>query len=268
MRTGAALLLVLVLLAAAGPAVGGAHWRDVDTAAFGAPPSARHWLGTTQTGRDVYAVTLRGLRRSLFGALAVAALATALAGVIGMTAGLLAGMLGRTLMWITDLLLVIPAFLLLAVLAPALGIGSVAVLLLPAAFLWMVTARAVRGATLALRESEFVLAARYLGAGPLRIAWAHLLPGVAGLLVADGALNVAAAVVTESGLSYFGFGVRPPDASLGTLIAGGQAAVTTRPWPFAAPAALLFLIIAAATLLGDGLRDRLAHGRSGADGSP
>ncbi|GAA2135006.1 ABC transporter permease [Actinomadura napierensis] len=255
--TGLVLLAVLCAVAFAAPLLSPWGWNDTDFTAFRQGPSARHWLGTTQSGRDVLALTLRGTRRSLVIGMAVAVLSTGLAALVGVVAGFAGGWLDRILMWGTDLLLVLPSFLVIAVLAPALGGGAAALVPLLAAFLWMITARAVRGMTASLREREYVLAARFLGAGPARVIVRHVLPQLASLLVVDASVNVSVAVIAESGLSLLGFGVRPPDVSLGTLIAAGQGTATARPWPFAAAAAMLVLIVLAVNLLGDGLRDVL-----------
>ncbi|MBD2893709.1 putative peptide transport permease protein [Actinomadura sp. RB99] len=252
---GLVLLAALFAVAFGAPLLSRWGWDDTDFTAFRQGPSARHWLGTTQSGRDVLALTLRGTRRSLVIGLSAAVLSTGLAGLVGAVAGFAGGRLDRILMWGTDLLLVLPSFLLVAVLAPALGGGALVPLL--AAVLWMVTARAVRGMTASLREREYVLAARFLGAGPVRVIVRHVLPHLASLLVVDASVNVSVAVIAESGLSCLGLGVRPPDVSLGTLVAEGQGAATAYPWPFAAAAAMLVLIVLAVNLLGDGLRDVL-----------
>ncbi|MEU9021683.1 ABC transporter permease [Actinomadura sp. NPDC048394] len=252
---GLVLLAALFAVAFCGPLLSRWGWDDTDFTAFRQGPSARHWLGTTQSGRDVLALTLRGTRRSLVIGLSVAVLSTGLAGLVGTVAGFAGGRLDRILMWGTDLLLVVPSFLLVAVLAPLLGGGALVPLL--AAVLWMVGARSVRGMTVSLREREYVLAARFLGAGPARVIVRHVLPQLASLLVVDASVNVSVAVVAESGLSYLGFGVRPPDVSLGTLVAAGQGAAPACPWPFAAAATMLVLIVLAVNLLGDGLRDVL-----------
>ena len=125
-------------------------------------------------------------------------------------------------MWIVDLLLVIPSFLIVAILSPTFrGKTWLILVLLLAAFLWMITARIVRGMTISLREREYVLAARYMGVRDRTIITRHILPNVASLLIVDATINVSAAIIAETGLSYFGFGVQPPDVSLGTLIADG-----------------------------------------------
>ncbi|MDL4818089.1 ABC transporter permease [Actinomadura opuntiae] len=254
---GLVLLAVLCAVAFAGPLLSPWGWDDTDFAAFRQGPSARHWLGTTQSGRDVLALTLRGTQRSLVIGMAAAVLSTGLAALVGTAAGFAGGWVDRILMWATDLLLVLPSLLVVTVLSARFGGGAAALVPLLAAFLWMITARAVRGMTVSLREREYVLAARFAGAGTPRVIVRHVLPQLASLLVVDASVNVSVAVVAESGLSLLGFGVRPPDVSLGTLIAARQGTATGRPWPFAAAAAALVLIVLAVNLLGDGLRDAL-----------
>lgn len=248
---GLVLLAALVLLAFAGPLVSPWRWDETDFTAFRQGPSARHWLGTTQGGRDVFALVLRGAQKSMVIGLLVAVFSTVFAAVVGTVAGFAGGLLDRALMWGVDLLLVLPPLLVVAVLAPSGGWPLLVPVL--AAFMWMLTARMVRAMTLSAREREYVLAARFLGAGASRVLVRHVLPQVASLLIVDASLSAGVAIVAEGGLSYLGLGVRPPDVSLGTIIADGQGAAAT--WPFGAAAGLLVLIVFAVNLLGDGLRD-------------
>jgi peptide/nickel transport system permease protein len=124
----------------------------------------------------------------------------------------------------------------------------------------MVSSRMVRGLAMSLREREFVQAARYMGVSSTRIITRHVLPNVASILIIDTALNVAMAILAETGLSFLGFGVQPPDVSLGTLIADGTKSATTFPWVFLFPAGVLVLILVCANLTGDGLRDAMDPG--------
>ncbi|TDC87139.1 ABC transporter permease [Actinomadura sp. 7K507] len=257
---GPALLALVFALVFGGPLVAPWSWDDTDFAAFGEGPSARHWLGTTPSGRDVLALTLRGARKSLLIGVPAALIATALAAVAGTVAGYAGGRLDATLMWGTDLLLVLPSFLVVAVLAPRLPGGAPVLVPLLAAFMWMLTARTVRAMTISLRRREHVLAARYLGVSAPRVIVRHVLPQLASLLAVDASLNVGVAITAESGLSYLGLGVRPPDVSLGTLIAEGQAAGA---WTFGAAAGTLAAIVLAVNLVGDGLRDVLDPARGG-----
>jgi peptide/nickel transport system permease protein len=129
-----------------------------------------------------------------------------------------------------------------------------------AAFSWMISSRMVRGLTMSLREREYVQAARYMGVPNRRIIARHILPNVASILIIDTALNVGVAILAETGLSFLGFGVQPPDVSLGTLIADGTKSATAFPWVFLFPAGVLVLILVCANLTGDGLRDAFDPG--------
>ena len=263
---GLVVLVALFVLAFAGPYLSQWDYTERDFNAFLQAPSVTHWFGTTQTGADVYAITLRGMQKSLIIGLLVAVIATGLAAVVGAFAGYFGGWTERILMWFVDLLLVLPSFLIIAILSPTFrGKTWLVFVALLAAFLWMVTARIVRGMTISLREREYVLAARYMGVSGPRIIFRHVLPNMASLLIIDATINVSAAIISETGLSYFGFGVQPPDVSLGTVIADGTTAAVSYPWLFAFPAGLLVLIVLAVNVIGDGLRDALDP-TSGASG--
>jgi peptide/nickel transport system permease protein len=255
---GLVVLVLLFLLAFVGPYLGQWSYTDHDFNAFLQGPSLDHWFGTTQTGGDVYALTLRGMQKSLIIGLLVALFSTSLAALVGSFAGYMGGWVDRALMWFVDLLLVLPAFLIIAILSPTFrGKTWLVFVILLAAFLWMVTARIVRGMTISLREREYVLAARYMGVPAHRIIFRHIIPNISSLLIVDATINVSAAVISETGLSYFGFGVQPPDVSLGTLIADGTQSATTYPWLFGFAAGLLVAIVLSVNLVGDGLRDAL-----------
>ena len=229
-----------------------------DPDAYLTPPSLTHVFGTDTDGFDMYAQIMRGLQKSLVIGLLVAVLSTGTAAVVGSVAGYFRGVGDRALMWLVDLLLILPNFLIIAVLSPAFkGRSWLLFVLLLAAFSWMITARIVRGMTLSLKEQDFVRAARLMGVPPLRVIRRHILPQISSLLIADATINVGAAILTETSLSYFGFGVQPPDVSLGTLIAGGTTSVVSFPWLFFIPGGVLVLTVLAVNLVGDGLRDAL-----------
>ncbi|HEY6425120.1 MAG TPA: ABC transporter permease, partial [Pseudonocardiaceae bacterium] len=245
-------------LAFLGPLLTPWGYAEQDPTAYLAPPSAAHWFGTTQIGEDVFAQTLRGLQKSLTIGLLVGVISTGIAAVVGATAGYFGGWVDRALMWGVDLLLVLPSFLIIAILSPAFrGQTWLVLVVLLAAFSWMITARIVRGMTLSLREREFVLAARFMGVPPWRIISRHIVPNMASLLIIDATITVGTAILTETGLSYFGFGVQPPDVSLGTLIASGTGSALTFPWLFAFSGGLLVLTVLSVNWVGDGLRDAL-----------
>jgi peptide/nickel transport system permease protein len=232
---------------------------DLDYYALQQPPTTTHWFGTNSIGQDLLAQTLRGMQKSLLIGVAVAFISTLIAATVGAIAGYFGGWRDRTLMWIVDLLLVVPSFLLIAIVTPLTReSGSVLwLILLLSTFSWMISSRIVRGMTMSLREREFVSAARYMGVSNWRVIVRHIVPNVASILIIDTTLNVGMAILAETGLSYLGFGVQPPDVSLGTLIADGTRSVTTFPWVFLFPAGFLVLIVLCANLIGDGLRDAI-----------
>jgi ABC-type dipeptide/oligopeptide/nickel transport system permease subunit len=256
--TGAAVLVLLFLLAFAGPYLTPWSYSHIDYTALRSGPSAEHWWGTNRIGQDVFAQTVRGLQKSLLIGLLVAVFSTGLASLVGACAGYFGGWTDRLLMFFVDLLLVFPSFLIIAIISPRLRSGGwFAFVGLLAVFGWMITARVVRSMTLSLKEREFVRAARFMGVGPFRIIWRHVLPNVASFLIIDATISVGGAVMSETALSYFGFGVQAPDVSLGTLIASGTGAAVTYPWMFFYAAGLLVVFVLAVNLVGDGLRDAL-----------
>jgi peptide/nickel transport system permease protein len=232
------------------------QYNELDFEAFLSPPSAEHWFGTTQNGFDMFALTMRGLQKSLIIGLLGALISTALAAVAGAFAGYFGGALSVILLTIIDLLLVLPAFLIIAILSPMFrGETWLVFVVLLAAFQWMITARIVRGMTLSLKEREFVHAARFMGVPGWRIIFRHILPNMSSLLIIDATVNVSSLILAEVGLSFFGFGVQPPDVSLGTLIGDYAGAALTYPWQFYFPAGFLVALVLAMNLVGDGLRD-------------
>ncbi|HEX3607008.1 MAG TPA: ABC transporter permease [Candidatus Dormibacteraeota bacterium] len=253
---GLGVLVCLFLLAFLGPHLSRWDYTSHDFDAFLQPPSTTHWFGTTQIGEDVYAQTLRGLQKSLIIGLLAALFSTGIAAVVGACAGYFGGWTDRVLMWFVDLLLVLPGFLIIAILSPTFrGRTWLLFVLLLAGFSWMITARVVRGLSLSLREREFVQAARFMGVPARVIIARHLLPNMSSLLIIDATINVGGAILAETGLSYFGFGVQPPDVSLGTLIADGTHSALTFPWLFLFAGGLLILTVLSVSVIGDGLRD-------------
>jgi peptide/nickel transport system permease protein len=260
----AALVVLLVLFVGcyALPPLLPWKYTDLDYFALQQPPSPSHWFGTNALGQDVLAQTLRGMQKSLLIGVCVAFVSTVIAATVGAIAGYFGGWRDRALMWVVDLLLVIPSFILILIITPRTrGADTVIwLILLLAAFSWMISARIVRGLTMSLREREFVTAARYMGVPNRKIIVRHVLPNVASILIIDTALNVGVAILAETGLSFLGFGIQPPDVSLGTLISDGTASALTFPWLFLFPAGVLVLIVVCANVIGDGLRDALDPG--------
>ncbi|MEK7292906.1 MAG: ABC transporter permease [Actinomycetota bacterium] len=252
---------LMFVLAFIGPNFSKHKWDQLDFFYLLQPPSREHYFGTTQIGGDVYALTLHGLQKSLIIGLLVAVFSTGLAAMVGAFAGYLSGRTDRMLMWLVDLLLVLPAFLIIAILSPLYrGKTWLVFVVLLAAFGWMITARIIRGMTFSLRERDFIRAARYMGVPTHTIVFRHLIPNVASILIIDATLNVGGAILTETSLSFLGFGVQPPDVSLGTLIAEGTSSALTYPWLFGFAGAALILTVLSVSFIGDGLRDAFDPG--------
>ncbi len=255
---GLVVLLGMFILAFAGPFVTRWGYLDQDLSNALQPPSANHFFGTTQLGQDVFVRTMKGLQKSLVIGLLTAFFSTGTAAVVGASAGYFGGWVDRILMWIVDLLLVLPSFIIIAILSPQFrGKTWLLFVVVLAAFSWMITARIVRGLTLSLREREFVQAARFMGVPSRTIIFRHLLPNMSSFLIIDATLNVGGAILAESGLSYFGFGVQFPDVSLGNLIADGVGSALVFPWIFFFPGICLIITVLAVNVMGDGLRDAL-----------
>jgi peptide/nickel transport system permease protein len=234
-------------------------YADLDYYALQEPPSLDHWFGTNALGQDLFAQTLRGMQKSMLIGVCVAFASTLIAATVGAIAGYFGFWRDRALMWIVDLLLVVPSFILVAIVTPRLGQDARVfwLIVLFSIFGWMISSRMVRGLTMSLREREFITAARYMGVSNTRIIVRHVVPNVASVLIIDTALNVGVAIMAETGLSFLGFGIQAPDVSLGTLINDGRQSVLTFPWLFLFPGAVLVLIVVCANLVGDGLRDAL-----------
>lgn len=258
---GLVILVAMFVLAFVGPFFGKYSWDSLDFFNLLQPPSREHLFGTSQIGGDVYALTLRGLQKSLIIGILVAVFSTGLAAIAGGFAGFYGGKVDRSVMWIIDALLVLPSFLIIAVMSPWFrGRTWLIFVVLLAAFGWMITARIIRSATMSLRERDFVRAAIYMGIPARKIVFRHLLPNVASILIIDATLNVGGTILSETGLSYLGFGVQPPDVSLGSLIAEGTASALTYPWLFMFAGAALVLTVLAVSFVGDGLRDAFDPG--------
>lgn len=220
-------------------------------------PSAAHPFGTDPFSRDVLSRTLYAARTSLGVAALAAAVATALGVGVGGVAGALGGRTERALMRAVDAVLGVPrVLLLLAVVALWGHISSPALALVLGLTAWPATSRLVRARVASVRRAEFVEAARALGASPARVLLRHLPPHVAGTVGVAATLLFGELLALEAGLSFLGLGVRPPDASWGSIVQDGASNLADAPWTVAAPTACVILCVLAASVLGDYLGDR------------
>jgi oligopeptide transport system permease protein len=258
LRVAATLLLALAALALFGPLLSPHAPEAIDWSRLAAAPALgdAHWWGTDRLGRDVFARTMQGLRISLLIGFAAALVSIAIGLSWGAIAGYAGGRVDGLMMRIVDVLYALPYVFLVIILATLFERGSVPVLLLAIASVgWLTTARIVRGQTLALRQREFIDSARAMGVPTARILWRHILPNVAGPVIAYATLTVPQMILYESFLSFLGLGVQEPLASLGSLISEGARDMETAPWLLLAPAGCLVVLTLLLNLLGDGLRD-------------
>ena len=255
---GLGVFVFMVLWAVVGPLAYPYSPTQRDALNMGMGPTQLHWFGTNAIGQDIYAQTLAGLQKSLLIGLIAGVSATLIAAFVGSLAGYLGGTADKVIGWVIHLLLVIPSFFILVLLSPLTrGLSWLALTFFLAIFSWMIMAQVVRNQTRSLRNRDFVRAARFMGMPTRKILSRHIIPNVASLLIIDATLGIVTAIMAETSLSYFGFGVQKPDVSLGTLLADGTSAAVTRPWLFVFPAGVLILLLFAISLVGDALRDAI-----------
>jgi peptide/nickel transport system permease protein len=223
-----------------------------------AGPSGAFWLGNDDLGRDSFARLLYGARVSLTVGVVAMLFTIAIGVVVGAVAGFYGGWVDNVLMRITDAFLAVPFLVWLFAIAAIFSDGSVkAIVILIAIFSWPIAARIVRAEFLSLKEREFLLAARTLGAGDLRLMLRHIMPNAIGPITVVATLTVGSTIITESILSYFGFGLQPPTSSWGTLLNDSQSFIVTDPLLVWAPGIAILITVLCFNLIGDGLRDAL-----------
>ena len=223
-------------------------------------PSWKHPFGTDSDGYDTFAQILRGTQRSLEIAGFVAITSTVVGTIYGAVAGYFRGSADAVMMRLVDLLLVFPVIAIAGVLTYTVGPranGWLWIAAILAALTWPYVSRIVRGSALAIREKEYVEAARALGASHTRTIMRHVVPNVIGQIIVTVTILMATAILAETALSFIGLGVRAPDTSLGLLVSKAQPAVQTRPWLFYFPGLFIIVIALTVNFIGDGLRDAL-----------
>ncbi len=256
------ILLFFFGLALVGPWFSPHDPNSQDLAAALTPPwgfargTTDHLLGTDFLGRDVFARIIYGCRISLFIGLATALCSAIFGTVIGLVGGYLGGKVDRFLMRLVDIQLTIPRLLLAIAIIALLGPGLLNVTFVLIITGWIVFARVVRGEVLALKEQEFVLAAKALGCPSFLIIFRHLFPNVTGSLIVLATFAFARAIISESSLSFLGIGIEPPTPTWGGMLSEGQLYMIIAPWLAIVPGVVLMLTVLAANILGDWLRDK------------
>lgn len=258
-------LAVLTIATIFGPIISKYNFREIDILERATGPSGAHWFGTDLLGRDEFVRVMYGGRISLAVGLSVALSAGLIGTVVGALAGYYGGWIDNILMRVTDLFLAFPFLVILIIASRILGGSVLDVVVLLTLFFWMPDARIVRGVYLSLKEKEFVEAARASGARDRRVIFYHMLPNALGPITVAVTLGVAAAILTESALSFLGFGIQPPTPSWGNLLDSAQSAAITSPWLVWFPGLLILATVLCVNYLGDGLRDALdPHGKASA----
>lgn len=257
MPLGAAIIVLMLALSALAPLLSGYGPNEVDTGAILEPPSARHWAGTDNLGRDMFARILHGGRTSLGVALGIVTIGMGAGALLGCAVGLAGGWIDRLVMRLVDVALAIPSLVIALALAAALGPSLVNLVLILGGLAIPLYLRLFRSEALALRERPFVLAARANGASGPRLLLVHILPNIAPLFatLASGALGTA--LVSASALSFIGLGAQPPTPEWGALIFEGRNTIMYEWWCAVLPGLAVALSALGFVLLGDGLRDRL-----------
>jgi peptide/nickel transport system permease protein len=255
---GMVILAVLFVCCFAAPLIAPYPKDQQDLLLGPTPPSAEHWLGTDELGRDYLTQILYAGQVSLLIALSVAILATAIGVLVGAIAGYEGGWVDDVFMRVTDLFLIVPAIALLALALEGFGRNLVSIVLVLALIGWTYMARVVRGQVVSLRERDFIQAARVIGATKAQILFRHVLPNLGGVIAVNMAIAVAGAILIESTLSFLGFGVQPPQTSWGNMLSQASGLIgTPKVYLLYFPGLFILVTVLAVNFVGDGLRDAL-----------
>ncbi|MBN1582154.1 MAG: ABC transporter permease [Anaerolineae bacterium] len=266
---GSTIILIFIFSAIFAPLLTRYNPEKTDLDRMLRPPSAQHLMGTDELGRDLLTRLLYGGRISLSIGVMAMTLSIVLGTLIGGLAGFYGSWIDNILMRFVDMMLAFPSLFILIILALAMrdlpiealrgtAFASVFSIVLVIAILsWMDVARLVRASFLSIKEQEFITAARGLGVSNLRIMIRHMLPNALSPIIVAATFRVATSVITESGLSYLGFGVQPPTPTWGNMLKNAQAQMTRAPWTAIYPGLMIFITVVAINFIGDGLRDAL-----------
>ncbi|GAK43230.1 dipeptide ABC transporter permease protein [Paenibacillus sp. TCA20] len=234
--------------------------------AFSASPSGAHWLGTDQVGRDVLSRLIYATRVSLAVGVITVILYVLIGTVVGAIAGYVGGWVDMLINRIIDVFMSFPSMMVILVLVTVLGTGLSNIIIVLALLGWPAVARLVRGSVLSLRQTEFVRAGIALGFSSPRLIFGHILRNAMGPILVNATFGAAAAILSESSLSFLGMGVQPPAASWGNMLNAAQSitALTTQPWLWIPPGLVIILSVLSINFIGDGIRDAMDPRRTGA----
>lgn len=250
-------LTILVIICFLAPLIAPYKFSSIDLRNTKQPPTLKHLMGTDDLGRDLFTRVLYGGRISLSIGIFAALVATAFGTLVGSLAGYYGGRLDNVLMRFADVAFSIPTLPLLIVIS-AFTKSSVPIMIFVIGGLsWMATARVVRGSVLSLKQQDFVVAGRMIGARNSRIIFRHILPNVIGPIVVGATLSVGGAIITESALSFLGLGVQPPTPSWGNMLQDSQTTMASKPWLTVFPGLAILITVLCINFIGDGLQDAL-----------
>jgi peptide/nickel transport system permease protein len=255
---GGAIVLLMVLAAVLAPVLAPYDPLKQDYAMALKSPSALHWFGTDDLGRDVLSRIIYGARNSLAAGVVSVGIAVLIGVPVGLVSGYYRGFWDEVvIMRITDAFQAVPFLILALAMAAVLGPGLSKAMIAIGIGFTPAFIRMARGQVLSQRDLDYVHAARALGAGDLRILFRHILPNIAGPIIVQASLATASAIITEAGLSYLGLGIQPPAPAWGSALRFAQGFLTIAPWMAYVPGAAIFVTVLSINLLGDGLRDML-----------
>lgn len=255
---GLAIIIFYIIMAIIGPYMTSADYRMTNSAIADQLPSKEHWFGTDSLGRDLWARVWLGARVSLTIGFAVTLLNQFIGIIIGGISGYFGGKLDMIIMRIIDVLYGIPSLIVAILVILVRGQSGIASLIIAMIITgWIGSARFVRGQVLQLKNQEFVLAAKVLGASSMRIILRHLIPNMMGLLITNITMAIPGAIFSEAFLSYIGIGIQPPDTSWGQLAREGAQVFMAYPWEIFLPSFFISTTMLSLNLLGDGLRNAL-----------
>lgn len=250
-------LIIVALASAFAPALAPFDPEEMNFEAIAAPPSAQHWFGTDDLGRDLFSRVLFGGRISLMVGLYATAVAVTIGLVYGAVAGFCGGVVDRMMMRFVDAVYALPFIIFVILLGVIFGRSIELIFISIGAVEWLTMARIIRGQVLALRTMEYVDAARVMGMGNVRIITRHILPNVAGIMIIYATLMIPTVMLLEAFLSFLGLGVQAPAASWGTLIKEGSESMELYPWMIIFPSVIFSLTLFSLNFIGDGLRDAI-----------
>ena len=219
------------------------------------PPSAAHWMGTDQYGRDVFSRVLIGAQTSIFSTLTLVAAISLFGTIVGTLCGYYGGAVDSVMMRISDVCLAFPGLVFALAIAALLGGGVSNAVLALAVISWPKYARVARSQTLALKSSDFMAAAQLSGDTSLQMILRHILPNILGPILVTAMLDIGTMMMELAGLSFLGLGAQPPTAEWGNMMSGGRSMLQTYPWLVLSPGAAIFLTVVIFNLLGDTVRD-------------